>query len=100
MRSTIRALAIQRSSVVERSAVNRLVVGSNPTAGAKSCIEREHSKSADQSCLRISARDASVTKFKYHESVIFSHSRARCLRWQRSGGACSHGKACGEKHCD
>jgi hypothetical protein len=24
----------QRSSVVERSAVNRLVVGSNPTAGA------------------------------------------------------------------
>jgi hypothetical protein len=27
--------AIQRSSVVERSAVNRLVVGSNPTAGAK-----------------------------------------------------------------
>ena len=26
---------IQRSSVVERSAVNRLVVGSNPTAGAK-----------------------------------------------------------------
>ena len=25
---------IQRSSVVERSAVNRLVVGSNPTAGA------------------------------------------------------------------
>ena len=28
------ALTIQRSSVVERSAVNRLVVGSNPTAGA------------------------------------------------------------------
>ena len=27
---------IQRSSVVERSAVNRLVVGSNPTAGAES----------------------------------------------------------------
>ena len=27
-------IAIQRSSVVERSAVNRLVVGSNPTAGA------------------------------------------------------------------
>src|SRR5437870_13523448 len=26
--------SIQRSSVVERSAVNRLVVGSNPTAGA------------------------------------------------------------------
>ena len=30
----IYAPAIQRSSVVERSAVNRLVVGSNPTAGA------------------------------------------------------------------
>jgi putative endonuclease len=30
-----RARKIQRSSVVERSAVNRLVVGSNPTAGAK-----------------------------------------------------------------
>ena len=28
------ASRIQRSSVVERSAVNRLVVGSNPTAGA------------------------------------------------------------------
>ena len=28
------AKTIQRSSVVERSAVNRLVVGSNPTAGA------------------------------------------------------------------
>jgi hypothetical protein len=35
---------IQRSSVVERSAVNRLVVGSNPTAGAKSWIERAHSQ--------------------------------------------------------
>src|SRR5581483_3012554 len=30
-----RKIRIQRSSVVERSAVNRLVVGSNPTAGAK-----------------------------------------------------------------
>src|SRR6266516_1875621 len=29
---------IQRSSVVERSAVNRLVVGSNPTAGAISML--------------------------------------------------------------
>jgi hypothetical protein len=29
---------IQRSSVVERSAVNRLVVGSNPTAGANSIV--------------------------------------------------------------
>jgi hypothetical protein len=29
---------IQRSSVVERSAVNRLVVGSNPTAGAKKSL--------------------------------------------------------------
>ena len=29
-----RIKTIQRSSVVERSAVNRLVVGSNPTAGA------------------------------------------------------------------
>jgi hypothetical protein len=32
------ARKIQRSSVVERSAVNRLVVGSNPTAGAKRTI--------------------------------------------------------------
>ena len=31
----------QRSSVVERSAVNRLVVGSNPTAGANAPIEDE-----------------------------------------------------------
>src|SRR6266705_962740 len=30
----LRDETIQRSSVVERSAVNRLVVGSNPTAGA------------------------------------------------------------------
>ena len=34
-RSQFFILVIQRSSVVERSAVNRLVVGSNPTAGAK-----------------------------------------------------------------
>ncbi len=32
-----RIKTIQRSSVVERSAVNRLVVGSNPTAGAILC---------------------------------------------------------------
>ena len=30
--------SIQRSSVVERSAVNRLVVGSNPTAGANANV--------------------------------------------------------------
>ena len=30
--------SIQRSSVVERSAVNRLVVGSNPTPGATVCV--------------------------------------------------------------
>src|SRR6202163_5141512 len=32
---TRRQTKIQRSSVVERSAVNRLVVGSNPTAGGR-----------------------------------------------------------------
>ena len=35
-RRSIERIAIQSSSVVERSAVNRLVVGSNPTSGAKS----------------------------------------------------------------
>jgi len=34
IRSAPTGKVIQRSSVVERSAVNRLVVGSNPTAGA------------------------------------------------------------------
>ena len=34
-RSIERIIPIQSSSVVERSAVNRLVVGSNPTSGAK-----------------------------------------------------------------
>ena len=34
IRRSISEPKIQRSSVVERSAVNRLVVGSNPTAGA------------------------------------------------------------------
>src|SRR5258705_7797634 len=33
-RRSIERIAIQSSSVVERSAVNRLVVGSNPTSGA------------------------------------------------------------------
>jgi hypothetical protein len=33
LRPPIGGIKIQRSSVVERSAVNRLVVGSNPTAG-------------------------------------------------------------------
>ena len=36
-RRSIERIAIQSSSVVERSAVNRLVVGSNPTSGAISC---------------------------------------------------------------
>ena len=36
-KSNIIKILIQRSSVVERSAVNRLVVGSNPTAGAILC---------------------------------------------------------------
>ena len=35
-RRSIERIAIQSSSVVERSAVNRLVVGSNPTSGATS----------------------------------------------------------------
>ena len=34
-RRSFERIAIQSSSVVERSAVNRLVVGSNPTSGAK-----------------------------------------------------------------
>jgi hypothetical protein len=46
------------------------------------------------------APEASVTKFKYNESVIFSNSRIRCLRWQRSGWACSHRAARGEGHRD
>jgi hypothetical protein len=37
---------------------------------------------------------------KYHESIVFSHSRIRRLRWKRAGGACSHGETCGEEHCD
>ena len=48
----------------------------------------------------ISAPDMSVTKFKYNESVIFSHSRIRCLRWQRTGWACSHRTTRGEGQCD
>ena len=32
--AAVRRLSLRRSSVVERAAVNRLVVGSSPTAGA------------------------------------------------------------------
>ena len=40
------SIAIQSSSVVERSAVNRLVVGSNPTSGAMcDVLDIHHSKS-------------------------------------------------------
>src|SRR2546426_410162 len=38
------AKRIQRSSVVERSAVNRLVVGSNPTAGATQALRHSFLK--------------------------------------------------------
>ena len=38
LRPPIGGIRIQRSSVVERSAVNRLVVGSNPTAGANNLL--------------------------------------------------------------
>jgi hypothetical protein len=44
-------LAIQRSSVVERSAVNRLVVGSNPTAGAKFYVLGVHSSKSVRAFL-------------------------------------------------
>jgi hypothetical protein len=37
---------------------------------------------------------------KYYESVVFSYSRIRRLRWKRAGGTCSHGETCGEEHCD
>jgi hypothetical protein len=37
---------------------------------------------------------------KYYESIVFSYSRVRRLRWKRAGGACSHGETCGEEHRD
>ena len=37
-----RRSSLRRSSVVERAAVNRLVVGSSPTAGANSCPGASH----------------------------------------------------------
>jgi hypothetical protein len=49
---------------------------------------------------RISASDASFTKFRYYESIVFSHSGIRCLRWKRSGWACAHRAIRGEEHCD
>src|SRR6266536_6054322 len=42
-RRSIGRIAIQSSSVVERSAVNRLVVGSNPTSGANFNVLGLHS---------------------------------------------------------
>src|SRR5205085_9356096 len=41
---------IQRSSVVERSAVNRLVVGSNPTAGARRRFGRSGCDAGTMEC--------------------------------------------------
>ena len=38
MHSPVFNWVIQSSSVVERSAVNRLVVGSNPTSGANDAV--------------------------------------------------------------
>src|SRR5438445_7890719 len=48
----IYAPAIQRSSVVERSAVNRLVVGSNPTAGANFYVLGVHPSKSGRPLLR------------------------------------------------
>jgi dTDP-4-dehydrorhamnose 3,5-epimerase-like enzyme len=53
--------------------------------------------------VRTNAFVMSATIFKYHESVIFSISRARALHWQRSqrsSWACPHGEERGEKHGD
>jgi hypothetical protein len=36
----------------------------------------------------------------YNEDVVFSHSGVRCLRLQRSSGACPYSQARGEEHCD
>jgi hypothetical protein len=59
-RRSIERIAIQSSSVVERSAVNRLVVGSNPTSGAISMsgftffkIQPEISTSVTRTILKI-----------------------------------------------
>jgi hypothetical protein len=50
--------------------------------------------------LGINAFVVSATIFKYNESVVFSISRARGLRWQRSSLACPHRKERGERYGD
>ena len=68
-----RAQPIQRSSVVERSAVNRLVVGSNPTAGAIKIFGRKLRRWLAQ-IVRV--RDTSIPK----------RTPARLIRTSESSG--------------
>jgi len=42
----------------------------------------------------------SATMFKYNEGVVFTISRTRRLRWQRSRWARPHGEERGEKYGD
>jgi hypothetical protein len=97
--------------VVERSAVNRLVVGSNPTSGAKFKLLCPFmgGDAALGAGLANVTRDLGHTQahsvclpryFKYYESVVFNISRAGGLRWQRSSGACPHCEERGERHGD
>ena len=52
--------------------------------------------SRDEMTLGINAFVVPATK--YNESVVFSISRARGLRWQRSSWACPHRKERGERY--
>jgi hypothetical protein len=80
-RRSIERIAIQSSSVVERSAVNRLVVGSNPTSGA--ILFRQHHKSPDWT----------------RRSIAFAFADA--VTWLTCGRKNSyrHGKLVGSRFC-
>jgi hypothetical protein len=89
--------------------ISNFEAASNPTAGAKldfnvrvpcgiTTDNFRAERQLDVACIH--AFGVSATNLNYNESVIFSHSRIRCLRWQRSGWACSHRATRGEGHCD
>jgi hypothetical protein len=78
------ARKVQRSSVVERSAVNRLVVGSNPTAGANliGLLEQDSVRYVTRISLCIAQRSSilnrfSIILFQFAFTLFIGINRAR-----------------------
>ena len=84
--AAVRRLSLRRSSVVERAAVNRLVVGSTPTAGAN---RPEWSVRFELGCERASSYEALSDHLMALRALLESEGQASGLLAGRIAALCA-----------